>query len=219
MRPILSRGMTATKQPRSSHRTTLGFTLIEMMAVLIVMVLLLGMVLPRLIRGVQLKLDSTASKLASLIRYLHNQAALENRMFRLVVDFEKREIHTEVAEQIVLLEETRDAVRGKAPPLSSLGEGAEESPYSGYTSYLTEPIRLPKGIKIEAILIADSETEIRDGVTYLSFFPYGRTEQIIVRLADESGDNMVSIEISPLTGRVTLFDSKREIDELPADES
>src|SRR5262249_33877362 len=71
-------------------RPNLGFTLLELSLVLFILGLLVAVVVPRLgdLRGA--RLESSARRLAALVRYLNGEAAFSSQLYRLNYDLDKQ---------------------------------------------------------------------------------------------------------------------------------
>ena len=66
-----------------------GFTLIELALVLVIVGILLSFVAPRLTALGQARREADARRLAALLGYLHDEATLRGRTFRLRVDLDE----------------------------------------------------------------------------------------------------------------------------------
>jgi len=86
----------------------------------------------------------------------------------------------------------------------------EENALSG----LTDPIKLPEGVKIVSARTADDIEPITQGEMSLYFFPRGQTQLAHILVQDESGDAKWTIKVAPLTGRVTIAEGHEPL-ELP----
>ncbi|WP_170167560.1 GspH/FimT family pseudopilin [Amphritea balenae] len=76
-----------------SNRSQAGFTLLEILLVLVIATLLLGLVAPRLVAvlpGVELK--TGAQQIAALLRQARSQAITENRTVSLIYEAEQRSV-------------------------------------------------------------------------------------------------------------------------------
>ena len=102
------------------------------------------------------------------------------------------------------------SVPRRKPPLFESFE--EENTLSG----LSEPFKLPDGVRIVSVRTADDLKPIVEGEASIYFFPRGRTQEAHILLEDEEGDAKWTIKLAPLTGRVTLVEGHEEL-ELPDD--
>jgi hypothetical protein len=49
---------------------------------------------------------------------------------------------------------------------------------------------------------------VTSGRAYLYFYPLGQTEPAIVTLSDPSGENVYSLVVHPITGRVRIYNTE-----------
>jgi prepilin-type N-terminal cleavage/methylation domain-containing protein len=171
---------TSSRRPRRST----GFTLIELALVLVIIAIILSFVAPRLMELGQAKREAEARRLATLLGYLHDEASLRGRTFRLRLD----------------LEQSRYDVAA-APPATA--EGDEES-YAEEWAPLARSAILPSGVELESVETAT--TYASSGVVDLFFHPESDSPGARITLIDGSGGSS-RLFLDGVTGRVDIDDA------------
>jgi len=163
-----------------------GFTLLEMVLVLTVIVVVASLAVPRLAGSIaSARVTKGTERLFAAAREAHARAVLRGLRTRLVLDREARAFWVEEERQ----------------PLREPGEwsempGREEKPYT-----------LAEGVRFGQIRI-DGE-EITDVALELRFRPDGTADDALVTVENEDGD-IGMIEVRGLTGRVRILRSEKD---------
>ncbi len=184
-----------TSTPDSSKRALAadrGFTLIELALVLVIISILLSFVAPRLMEIGQARRESDAQRLAALLGYLHDEASLRGRTFRLRLD----------------LDEARYEVAAAAPASAS-DEPASDTTISDEELYVEEWAPLARSAALAAGVTVDSvETATSfasSGVVDLFFNPESDSPGARITLLDEQG-GASRLVMDGVTGRVDVDD-------------
>lgn len=169
------------KSPRFSFTikpiNSMGFTLLELLVVLIIISLMSVMVVPKLAGPLDnLKLKTSANKLAAVLRFARNQAATEKIIVSALFDYKNGRI------SIV-----------SAPVKSSIDN----------IQSIDEAYDLPEGIKVESIDYNDSK-KAGDN-EFIRFFPSGGSSGGTITLVNEKGGRK-KLDIDFITGGVKLLD-------------
>lgn len=82
------------------------------------------------------------------------------------------------------------------------------SRFSSFTSEEIPARELPGDVRV-SIWTRQQRTAVDSGVAYLYFFPQGYTEKAYVYLSQ--GDNVWTLDVSPLTGKVNIVDEALEV--------
>ena len=175
--PALKRIPAGLRQPaglRYSSQT--GFTLIELIAVMIIIGLVLAVVFPRFSDIGETHLKTDASKLQTLITYLYEASETKHLYYRINFDMEG---------ESVLVESSRD---GKEYlPEADRGLGV---------------LRFSPGVDLAEVEIAGLGVT-NTGKLRVVFTPTGRTEPFRVSLG--SGDRAsMTVTFNPYSGRVRV---------------
>lgn len=175
-RLVISR---ASLKPQASSFK--GFTLLELTVVLFIVGLLIATVVPHLGDIGNARLQTTAKRLAAVVRYLAGEAALQNRPYRLNYDLDT---HTY---WVTTLAVTQD--------------GAE---FKEDLSPLSRPVRLPPTVTF-ADVQAPGVGRISTGRIYTHFLPQGYTDPTLIHLRDQSS-RVVTVLIPALTGEARIYE-------------
>ncbi len=213
------------------RRRTRGFTLIEIGIVIFVMAMIIGLAIPTLrdVTGAQARAE--ASKLASNIRATRGHAAVSGQTCRVVfclggcdenVDSPAGEAlssyHVECAEGTVAT--ARESIRnGRREGETRSGDDLTEAEKfrqqlkSGgrFTPSAALGMQQLRGLQLASVWTAHQEEQVTKGTAYLYFYPSGQGERANIQLQD--GDDWYSLHVSPLSGKVAMFNSREELPE------
>jgi prepilin-type N-terminal cleavage/methylation domain-containing protein len=174
-----------------------GFTLIELIAVIVILALMFGLVVPNLDRvSPKYSIRAVARRIGSTIEEVRSQAAWEGKTFSVVYDLDEQNYWILMPQQL----DTEGNPTGEEREI--LGGRAEEA---------------LKGVKIEAVILPDNE-EIRGGQVTIDIGQYGSTGSHIVCLANEE-DEKISIKFNALLGVVNFYHREVQFTEYKEDES
>ncbi len=168
-----------TPGPRS--RAPNGFTLLELSLVLFIIGLLVTVIVPRLGDLSGTRLESSARRLAALVRYLNGEAAFSSQLYRLNYDLDKRIYWVSV------LAASRDATEFIP----------DDSP-------LARPVQLPPSITFVDVHVP-SAGRVRTGQVYTHFYPQGYTDPTVIHLRDQHS-RIVTVTIPPLPAEVGVYE-------------
>jgi len=159
--------------------TQTGFTLIELVVVLALIVLLIGITYPLLERWTEGALRQAGRQLTAVIERLYERAVVTRQIYRLRMDIGTERYQPEVLQVV-------DGERVFVP--------------------LPEHDALPAGVQFHD-LVTSQQVKIVDGEAALYFYPIGRMDTVIIHLEQRSGlqsEGVLSLAPHPLTGRVVV---------------
>jgi general secretion pathway protein H len=168
-----------------------GFTLLELIVVLLIIGLMMALVTPRLVGSLtKMNLKTSAQKISSSLRYARSQAVSCQIIYHVVFDFEKNGLNIKAEksqddESAYLKAEIESAETDISKPK----ESREESYF------------LPEGIKIEKAMTTDDEVD--SGLFSIVFYPAGNSSGGSVLLMDEK-ERRFQISVDFITGIVSL---------------
>jgi len=194
-----------------------GFTLIEMVAVIVVIGLLFTLALPQFRARTHADLKRSAVKLAATIEHVFYQSVFRHETLRLHYDLEGSSYW---------LDRFVDPAAGKDEPAGG-PEGASEAPGQGaggdgpqdeveephYVvdhAILPEPVDLPSGVFITSVSTQYIE-ETTEGEAFTHFFPDGYVEPTVIYMSDKRGAEY-TLYASPISGRVKVLPGHHEFD-------
>jgi len=170
---------TGTIGARRAPRGTAGFTLLEVVLVILIIGIVVAVAFPRFtnIGGGDLKLE--ARTLIGRIQGLYAEAAFTRRPHRLLFDLDENRYSAEVMNV-----ETRTFV-----PVDPT---------------FMAPVQLPSGVTFKDVTTARAGKR-EEGQVALLFDPMGQAEFATIHLEDRDGAAL-TLEINPLTGKVAVKD-------------
>ena len=158
-----------------------GFTLLELSLVLFILGLLVTVLVPRLGGLEQARLDTSAKRLAALVRYLYGEAAFRGQTYRIQYD----------------LDQHRYGVQVLTPSQATKTFVADDAP-------LSQTVQLPTNVTFADIRIP-SIGRVQTGQVFTHFYPQGYTDPTVIHLRDQQS-RMMTVMIPPITGEATVYE-------------
>lgn len=165
-----------------------GFTLIELIIVMVIIGVLAGVTLPRLPDITASRLKSASRRIAGTITYLYDRAAAGQLVLRLTFDMEKNEYYVSLLNTDNQFEETSFTFAGRRS--------------------------LPWSVKVAGAR-TPTQGEVAQGKAVVHFFPSGYVEPAVIHLEDHAGNKMTLIT-HPLTGRVAILEGYHDVEDRKA---
>ncbi len=188
-----------------------GFTLIEMMVVIGIIVLISVVSMPTISSYFQLSLNSATRDLATTIKEAYNSTVIGGTVYRLVYDIKDRSFWVEIGSSNVLLDtkESKEKEDKRRKFSSSIKNGKDaataQDGFSLDRIITRKKLHLPQGVEYEDIMTQQSQNPITEGTAYTHFFPSGLTEQTVIHLKDQS-QHHASLVINAMLGSTDLYD-------------
>ncbi len=185
-----------------------GFTLIELILVLVIMGLLTALVTPAITSLTGLKLKTAARKVAAGLRYARSQAVATGSDYQVVFNLEKGEM-------------TIESLKEEEEPYYNR-EDAEQEEYGGKVEEETvEEEDVPKKVKKKKTYIIPEEVTLAkvivegeeitedddEGETWIDFYPNGSCSGGEIFLTDER-ERTYRIALNFLTGIVEITEGE-----------
>jgi general secretion pathway protein H len=216
-------------RPRRSHS---GFTLLEILIVLVIIGLISGMSIRGLRSLAKSDLRGSTSRMSGAVRYLFDRASTTGKYHRLVIDVDQGRYWAEVSDDKFYIPrepETEASVKKLAELQATLDEkDKQKSEMSGASGgfdmskiepkdFRPKRVRFGsfkettlKSVQMKNTKVMDVYTPrtadvITEGRAYIYFFPLGQAEHAIVHLSDPAGETIYSLVVHPITGRVRIY--------------
>ncbi len=195
--------MASGRTDGDAARASLGFTLIEVMAVVILVALLLSAAIPNIAGLSRVGLRSQSKILGATIELARQRAVITGKPHRLVLDLDNATYHLEwqlrrdpeSSEEETLSYQDRQALLF-APPLPEWS--FEPIPVrAGNTVALHDPLHFAG--------VDTPEGWIDDGIVYVHFDEDGTAEPSAIVMANDL-DNRRILEVLPLADAVRIYD-------------
>jgi prepilin-type N-terminal cleavage/methylation domain-containing protein len=223
-------------------RSKRGFTLLEIMIVLIIVAFMAFIGMNMVSGTFRAKARELSWRISSTVRYLYNSAVTENKTIRLALDFESNSYWAEATHERFLLEkgedkektEKRKAEQEKEEPKKEgsaeitpedpagkdEGEGEEkisylepvEATFGSVEAPFLETRSLPSGLYLKDVWTEHDDGAVGGGRAYIYFYPNGTSESAVINFRDEADERHISIKINPFNGEVDISPEYRSIE-------
>ena len=158
-----------------------GFTLIELGIVLLVISVVLTFVVPRLRDRSYAELQSHAKRLATVMRFLRDDAVLNGRVYELTIDLDQQSYW--VSSSAIRNADVNGFVRESGP--------------------LAREVTLSPPIGIADVSLDSVAGKAIDGQTSIYFYPDGSADGAVIHI--HNGTDAYTLRTVPLTGFVYLM--------------
>jgi prepilin-type N-terminal cleavage/methylation domain-containing protein len=166
-----------------------GFSLIEMMVVLILISLSMFLATPLLSRfSKTVELKGATKKISAILRYYRSEAVNRGKVYQVLFDPDLRQVHVQSIEEKEEDEEAKDETKDVTKD-----EAKDESKQKTYT--------LPKGVNIKEVKA--NSPEYPSDYAVIEFYPSGGSNGGMIRL-DTSEQKGYRIKVHFLTGIVEI---------------
>lgn len=80
--------------------------------------------------------------------------------------------------------------------------------FAAFKETALKPVTLKKEVRIKSVYTPRMTDPVTAGRVYLYFYPLGQTEPAVITLTDKSGENVFSLVVHPITGRVRIYNEE-----------
>ncbi len=209
-----------------------GFTLLEIMIVLVIVGLISGMSIRGLRSLAKSDLRASTSRLSGAVRYLFDRASTTGKYHRLVIDVDEGRYWAEVSDDRFYiprepetessqkkLAELQAKLDEKERQITDMSEAAggfdmaklqpqdfrpKKVRFGAFKETTLKAVKM-KGTKVMDVFTPRVAEPVTKGRAYIYFFPLGQTEPAIVHLSDATQETVYSLVVHPITGRVRIY--------------
>jgi len=179
-----------------------GFTLIEIMIVVIIIGMMMGLGVSILFPGNEAKLRDQSAKLSGTIKFLYNEAAVKNKYYRIVFDLDSQSWVIESSTEPFLVKMIEEAP--KKTGAQDAPAGTPNADFTAEEGFMVEASKLPSGTKFKDIQVMHLKDRQEHGKVEVYFFPSGYVEPTVINLTDEDEQTFYSLQVNPLTGKALI---------------
>ena len=165
-----------------------GFTLLEMMVVIIIIGTIAAIAVPRMNDIFEVNLKSSIRRMIGMIQFAFNESVIKQTPLRLNFSPETGEYW-----------------------LSAMLSSGDTGQFVEYVTDVVKPQQLPEGVLINDVVTPhDSEKRTDGDDIFIGFFPTGFVERGVIHLSSRDG-RQFTLVIEPLTGKVNVLDGYIDI--------
>jgi len=187
-------------QPNRSRRFQKGFTLIEIILVVVILVIILGVAIPHFVSATRsAKIRSSTRMISRMSRYTRSMAITREQTMCLVFDLNSMSIIMGPEAQTVSTNTADGEIDQDV--LKRLGYVKEDSDSAASSIQKEMERKLPEGIKMVNFEKKESENEALGRSTTIRYFSDGESESFSLKLQDERGLG-AELESDPITAKV-----------------
>lgn len=211
------------RKTRRFARKTGGFTIIELMVVMVVMATVTLVIAIGIgnIRGASVQAES--GKLAVAVRYLYNLSVLNGKVYRLTVDLDSgtwwgdEQASRDPCKSFEMPGEDEELEDTAPKPKKADPDATEKHAEAGFGAAKTKLLKkkkLAKGIIFSGVMTSHQSELATSGQAHIHFFPNGTVERalVYVRVKDDEDDEM-TVELLPLQGSARIHLTRLPLDE------
>lgn len=190
-----------------------GFTLVEIMVVVALIVLIMGIAIPSVLNVGRISSNAAIRGIATTLKETYNSTMVKGRVHRVVWDIENGEYWVEEGPATILLDTDESREKEKRRFFGFSGEERKpKAKFSQDETITRKKVELPTGIKFEDVRNEAAREPIKTGLAYTHFFPHGVAEQTIIHLKDPQ-DRSTSLIVSSLMGKTILKEGNVTLEE------
>ncbi len=186
-----------------------------------------------------LNMKKATAKMGSTIRYIYNKSATEGIYVKLVLDISENAYWVEAtSDPVTIIKE--DESSSSRPDAKKGSKKEEEKPESQKTAEVESPCargreyssrgekrtgfypdrflssqaeQASDGIFFKDVYVEHRNFPMDSGQAEIYFFPNGYVQSAIINFRDEDDELIYSLKTSPISGRVSIEDSYRSLEE------
>jgi general secretion pathway protein H len=178
---------TSTRTPSCNRSASSGFTLLELAIVLLILGIAASFVVPRLRTTDDVALQASTARLASIARWLYEEAAFRRLPMRLNVDLDRQVYWVTV-----------------------FNDDLEQPEFVVDGSPLAQPVALPDAVAFLDVVLP-AVGKVQEGVVFAQFSPEGYADALVVHLEGRRGGR-ATLAVEPLTGRARVAEGYIHVD-------
>jgi len=211
-----------------------GLTLIEVMVVVVLGAILTTGAVLGTGAATNARVKSASTIIASAIRVAFTRSSSTSKCMRVVLDMDRQSVLIEETSRPMLVrrdDETGGAEGVTEQEKEAIKEGERMTQGPKAARPMFKPVKafgfdaddpsqgrpLGRGVAIKRVEVARSDKPQTSGRAYLYFWPGGMTERAAIELGrkdDTDTDTMLTVLVSPLTGKVKIAPGSKPMEKL-----
>ena len=203
-------------QGRSARAEMGGFTLLELLVTLAIIVGLVVLAVPTFSQVSSAKLRTATNKLSTTLRHCFGYSVSHSKYLRLVIDLDGERYWVESSERPIFISKAKveegvdpneltEEEKEKIEEAREEGRPIQERARFSADKFISE-VKLDKGLNLRSAFTTNQEDVFTTGRSYVHFFPSGFVEPALIVIGQGETDDegpAYSLTTAPLTGKVT----------------
>lgn len=193
-----------------------GFSLVEIMIVLMIIGSILGIALPRLLNKPQ-KTSQTFKVITQKFKEVRNRAKFYGTSYRFAFRLTEGQqaYWVEKSSQVYLIDKKAlEAIREKEKSQFRAEEDTKSpTDFQPDNTIFKNEQKLPEGFTFKSIESASLDSIFTDGTAYIHFFPQGYIEPSAIQILDPK-KNIWTLVFNPITGQADIIEGEKSLKDI-----
>ena len=183
-----------------------GFTLIEILIVIVLVALLSAVAIPTFSRIFTVTIEEFNSEFSGILREARDRALLRGSVVRVQINIDDQWYSVAEGPNSLLLPSEAELEKKSRDSKPADDKEKKSDPFRPLKEIISSKDgtkKIPSGLKISEIISPRFKRPSTEGLVDIYFFPHGVSEPIIFHVEDQE-KNQSSITLNPITGKTKL---------------
>ena len=204
------------RQSRARRAGEQGFTLLELLVTLAIIVGLVTIAVPTFSQVSGARLRTSTNKLSTTLRHCFGYSVSHGKYLRLVLDLDGERYWVESSDRPIFIRKAKseegvdpndltEEEKEEIEKAREEGRPIQERARFSADKFISD-VKLDKGLNLRSVFTTNQDDVFTTGKAYVHFFPSGFVEPALIVIGQGETDDdggSYSLTVAPLTGKVT----------------